>query len=66
MPFRSGGTDFDPPFNMAANLATKYINNSIVIFIFMTDGGANYPTNGIAAMKRLQSTYPNKLKYAGI
>ena len=66
MPFRSGGTDFDPPFNMAAGLASKYIESSIVVFIFMTDGGANYPAAGISALKKLQNTYPNKLKYAGI
>ena len=66
VPFKSGGTNFDPPFNMAASLATKYIVNSIVVFIFMTDGGAGLPTNGIAALKKLQTTYPNKLKYAGI
>ena len=66
MPCRGGGTDFDPPFNLAASLASNYITSSIVVFIFMTDGGAGYPTNGIAALKRLQIAHPNKLKYAGI
>ena len=66
MPCRGGGTLFNPPFNLAATLAGKYIPNAIVVFIFMTDGGASFPTNGIAALKRLQATYPNKLKYAGI
>ena len=51
---------------MAAGLASKYIESSIVVFIFMTDGGANYPAAGISALKKLQNTYPNKLKYAGI
>ena len=32
----------------------------------MTDGGASYPSNGIQALKRLQTSNPNKLKYAGI
>ena len=64
--FRGGGTDFDPPFNEAARIARKYIDNSIIMFIFMTDGGANYPTNGIQALKSLQMTHPNKLHYAGI
>ena len=66
MPFSSGGTEFGPPFNMAASLAEKYIANSIVVFIFMTDGGAGLPTNGIAALKKLQTKNPNQLKYAGI
>lgn len=61
-----GGTYFDPPFEMAAKLATKYIEKAIVVFIFMTDGGAGYPFNGIQSLKRLQQAYPNKLKYAGI
>jgi uncharacterized protein YegL len=40
IPFSSGGTCFGPPFNMAASLAAKYIQESAVVFIFMTDGGA--------------------------
>ena len=66
IPFGNGGTNFDPPFNMAASLATKYIQQSTISFIFMTDGGALYPTNGIQTIKRLQSSNPNKLFYYGI
>ena len=51
---------------MAAGLATKYIQNATIVFIFMTDGGASLPSNGIKIMKDLQTRYPNKLKYAGI
>ena len=51
---------------MAAQIAVKYIASSIIVFIFMTDGGASYPTSGIQALKKLQSNYPNKMKYAGI
>ena len=64
--FRGGGTDFDPPFNEAARIARKYIDNSIIVFIFMTDGGASYPTNGVQALKSLQMVHPNKLHYSGI
>jgi hypothetical protein len=49
--FRGGGTVFDPPFIEAARLAKKYIDQSIIVFIFMTDGGASFPTNGIKALK---------------
>ena len=51
---------------MAAQIAGSYITNSTVVFIFMTDGGASYPSNGIQALRNLQSRYPNKMKYAGI
>lgn len=44
IPFNDGGTNFDPPFNMAATLAARYIQQSSVVFICMTDGGALYPT----------------------
>ena len=64
--FRGGGTDFDPPFNEAARIAQKYIDKSIIVFIFMTDGGANLPTKGIQALKSLQMTHPDKLHYSGI
>jgi uncharacterized protein YegL len=54
IPFSSGGTNFDPPFNMAASLAAKYIQESAVVFICMTDG-ASYPTQGVRALKKLQT-----------
>jgi hypothetical protein len=66
MSCQGGNTSFDPPFEMAAKMAAKYIDKAAVVFIFMTNGGANYPFNGIQSLKKLQQTYPNKLKYAGI
>ena len=51
---------------MAAGIATNYIANSTVVFIFMTDGGASYPSAGIKALKDLMVKHPNKFKYAGI
>ena len=51
---------------LAADLALKYIDNSIVVFIFMTDGCAGYPSNSIQKMKNLQANYQDKLFYAGI
>jgi len=35
-----GDTRFNPPFLLAAQIATKYIDKAIVVFIFMTDGEA--------------------------
>ena len=32
----------------------------------MTDGFADFPSQGIAQLKKLQESYPNKLNYAGI
>ena len=66
MSCKGGGTDFDEAFKLAAQITEKYIANSLVVFIFMTDGGASYPSKGIAALQKLQKFYPNKLKYAGI
>ena len=64
--FRGGLTDFDPPFNEAARIARKYIDKSKIVFIFMTDGDANYPWSGVQALKSLQMTHPDKLYYSGI
>lgn len=44
---KGGGTEFDPPFIMAADIATKYIEHATVIFIFMTDGCGSYPKKGM-------------------
>lgn len=64
---QSGGlTSFDPPFNLAAKIASKYITNATVVFIFMTDEWADSPLEGIKAMKNLQTNYPDKLLYRGI
>ena len=64
--FGGGGTNFDPPFNEAARIARKYIDKSIIVFIFITDGGASYPTKGIQALKSLKISHPKKLYYSGI
>jgi len=64
--YQGGGTNFDPPFDMAANLAQKYISNSIILFIFMTDGGSSYPVSGVQKLRSLQANNPNRFKYAGI
>lgn len=66
LPYGGGGTDFDSPFNMAAQLAARYINNSIIVFVFMTDGESGYPNSGVQALKILQRDNPNRLQYAGI
>ncbi len=51
---------------MAATIATKYISQATVVFIFMTDGGASYPSAGIQSLKKLQTSFIDRLKYAGI
>jgi len=35
----------------AARIAKNYIKESIIVFIFMTDGGDSFPTTGIKALK---------------
>lgn len=44
IPFVSGGTDFSNAFSMAYKLMAKYVVNQKIRFIFMTDGGAPYPS----------------------
>ena len=64
--FIGGGTDFNNPFNKAAQIATKYIADATIVLIFMTDGYAEYPKKGIQALQNLQTRYPDKFKYSGI
>lgn len=64
--YGGGGTIFDPPFNEAARIAASYIDHATIVFIFMTDGGSSFPNEGVKALKRLQSSHPNKFHYAGI
>jgi hypothetical protein len=54
IPFRSGMTSFTNAFSKAYDLMKKYIAISEIKFIFMTDGGADYPleqVNQIIALK---------------
>lgn len=44
----------------------KYIVNSKIKFIFMTDGGCSYPDTQIQKIKQLKIGYPNKIEYYGI
>lgn len=64
--YSGGGTNFDPPFIEAASIAARYINDAVIVFIFMTDGEAPYPTKGMEAFKKLKAKYGNRLKYSGI
>lgn len=32
----------------------------------MTDGGCGFPSAPVAAIRKLQSQYPNKIQYSGI
>ena len=64
--YRGGGTNFNEPFEMAATIAERYIDKAIVLFIFMTDGGARYPASGMNSLRKLQADHPGKLRYSGI
>lgn len=48
IPFANTGTDFEAAFRQAYDVANKYIHQEAIVFIFMTDGGASYPSNSIA------------------
>lgn len=64
--YKSGGTYFEPVFNAAYSIASKTINKEMIIFIFMTDGYAEYPTNGINNFTQMMNQYPKKFVYQGI
>ena len=66
IPYNGGGTNFEYPFLMAAEMAEKYIEDSFIVFIFMTDGSAVFPVKGTTALKKLQSDHPKKFYYIGI
>ena len=42
---RFGGTNFSSAFQTAYTLMTKYINDSMIVFIFLTDGESSLPKN---------------------
>ena len=48
IPYGDGGTDFEAAFRQAYDVANSYIHQETIIFIFMTDGGASYPSKSIA------------------
>ena len=39
-----GGTDFVPTFKAAYDLMKTYHENNHIIFILLTDGGSEFPT----------------------
>jgi uncharacterized protein with von Willebrand factor type A (vWA) domain len=44
----SGGTDFNPPLNMAKELMEKYEKTyDSFVLIMMSDGAASHPSQGI-------------------
>jgi uncharacterized protein with von Willebrand factor type A (vWA) domain len=44
----NGGTDFNPPLNMAKGLMDKYEKTfDSFVLIMMSDGGAYHPSEGI-------------------
>ena len=57
---------FEYPFDMAADIAQAYIEDSFIVFVFMTDGSAVFPVKGTDRMKKLQLDHPKKFYYIGI
>jgi hypothetical protein len=39
----------------------KYVANSKIKFIFMTDGGDSYPSTQVDKINALKKQYPNKI-----
>ena len=67
IPFICGAdTDFEGPFKLAYDIANNYIKQETIIFVFMTDGLASYPSKSIELLESLMNKYPNKFKYSGI
>ncbi len=63
---RYQGNNFADTFEKAYNLMTKYVNESKIKFVFMTDGGAIYPLAQVNQIKVLKNAYPDKIQYFGI
>jgi hypothetical protein len=48
----NGGTDFNPPLNMAKGLMDKYEKSYDSFLLFMmSDGEAGYPSEGVENLK---------------
>ena len=61
----NGGTDFNPPLNMARCLMEKYFDHFDSFFLVMiASGEASYPSNGIENLKK--SPAKIKLKFKSI
>ena len=63
---RYGGAQFTDTFEEAYSLMNLYVGSASIRFIFMTDGGAEYPAQPISKIKILQNQHPKKIKYYGI
>ena len=44
----------------------KYVNDSMIVFIFMTDGEDRLPISQINQIKQLRASSKNKIHYCGI
>ena len=64
--YGGGGTYFEPVFQAAYNIAQKTIQNEIILFIFMTDGGSSYPSNEVSQFQQMMKQYPKRFIYSGI
>ena len=51
---------------MAVEIAAKYIEDSFMVFIFMTVGNALFPVKETDAIKKLQLDHSKKFYYIGI
>ena len=61
----NGGTDFNPPLNLARGLMEKYHDHyDSFVFVMMSDGESGYPSTGVESIKK--SPAKNKLKFKSI
>lgn len=44
----------------------KYVSKAKIKYIFMTDGGDDYPVIQVTKIKDLKKLHPNKIDYYGI
>jgi uncharacterized protein with von Willebrand factor type A (vWA) domain len=60
-----GGTNFNPPLNMAKGLLEKYHETfESFVLVMMSDGEAGYPSIGVENIKK--SPVKSKLKFKSI
>ena len=64
--YSGGGTSFNPVFDKVAEITDKTINREKIVFVFMTDGYANYPENEVGKLQTIMKAHPNNFIYTGI
>jgi hypothetical protein len=67
-PFGGGGTAYTPVFQNFLNMSKKYLvdKSSTIKLVFMTDGGAEYPTAPLQQLKLLQLQEPGRIDFYSV